>query len=53
MIDTVTTETVTYGAPPHRFEAGTPPIVQGIGLGAAIDYVTSLGKTRLRLMKMN
>ena len=44
MIDTVTTETVTYGTPPHRFEAGTPPIVQAIGLGAAVDYVTGLGR---------
>lgn len=44
MIDVVTTETVTYGAPPHRFEAGTPPIVQAIGLGAAIQYVESLGR---------
>ena len=48
MIDTVTTETVTYGAPPHRFEAGTPPIVQAIGLGAAIDYVTSLGQDAIK-----
>jgi cysteine desulfurase/selenocysteine lyase len=38
----------TYGEPPHRFEAGTPPIVQAIGLGAAIDYVNSIGKTRVR-----
>lgn len=44
MIDTVTTETVTYGEPPHRFEAGTPPIVQAIGLGAAVDYVTGVGR---------
>lgn len=43
MIREVTTETVTYGEPPHRFEAGTPPIVQAIGLGAAIDYVSSFG----------
>lgn len=48
MIDTVTTETVTYGHPPHRFEAGTPPIVQAIGLGAAIDYVTSLGQDAIK-----
>jgi len=48
MIDTVTTETVTYGHPPHRFEAGTPPIVQAIGLGAAIDYVTSLGQVAIK-----
>jgi cysteine desulfurase/selenocysteine lyase len=43
MIDTVTTEHVTYNEPPHRFEAGTPPIVQAIGLGAAIDYVEGVG----------
>ena len=48
MIDTVTTETVTYGHPPHRFEAGTPPIVQAIGLGAAIDYVTTLGQDAIK-----
>jgi cysteine desulfurase/selenocysteine lyase len=44
MIDMVTMETVTYNEPPHRFEAGTPPIVQAIGLGAAIDYVEALGR---------
>lgn len=43
MIDTVSMESVTYNTPPHRFEAGTPPIVQAIGLGAAIDYVEELG----------
>src|SRR6185312_2554332 len=35
MIDTVTLNAVTYEKPPHRFEAGTPPIVQAVGLGAA------------------
>src|SRR6185312_16288793 len=44
MIDTVTLEEVTYNAPPHRFEAGTPPIVQAVGLGAAIGYVEGLGR---------
>ncbi|MCM5559923.1 cysteine desulfurase [Pleomorphomonas sp. JP5] len=44
MIETVTTEGVTYNAPPHRFEAGTPPIVQAIGLGAALRYMESLGR---------
>ena len=44
MIDTVTLDKVTYNDPPHRFEAGTPPIVQAIGLGAAIDYVKALGR---------
>jgi cysteine desulfurase/selenocysteine lyase len=39
---------ITYGEPPHRFEAGTPSIVQAIGLGAAIDYVTAVGKARIR-----
>ena len=38
---------VTYGDPPHRFEAGTPPIVEAAGLGAAIDYVASIGKQRI------
>jgi len=39
MIDTVTRETVTYNDPPHRFEAGTPPIIEAIGLGAALDWM--------------
>ncbi|RXF73925.1 cysteine desulfurase [Hansschlegelia zhihuaiae] len=43
MIRDVTEEDVTYGDPPHRFEAGTPPIVQAIGLGAALDYMRSVG----------
>lgn len=43
MIRTVTREAVTYNDPPHKFEAGTPGIVQMIGLGAAIDYLESLG----------
>ncbi len=48
MIDVVTTESVTYNAPPHRFEAGTPPIVQAIGLGAALDYMRDIGRDRIR-----
>ena len=47
MIDVVTRDSVTYNAPPHRFEAGTPPIVQAIGLGAAIDYVEGLGRAEI------
>ena len=43
MIDTVTTETVTYNDPPHRFEAGTPPILEAIGLGAALKWMKSKG----------
>ena len=48
MIEEVTTDRVTYNAPPHRFEAGTPPIVQAIGLGAAIDYMTEIGRANIR-----
>lgn len=44
MISVVTTDTVTYNEPPHRFEAGTPPIVEIIGLGAAIDYMNSIDR---------
>ncbi len=48
MIQEVTRDNVTYNAPPHRFEAGTPPIVQAIGLGAALDYVEGIGRARIR-----
>jgi len=44
MILDVFEDNVTYNDPPHRFEAGTPPIVQAIGLGAAIDYVENIGR---------
>lgn len=43
MIRTVTREAVDYAAPPLRFEAGTPGIVNQIGLGAALDYMMSIG----------
>ncbi|CAM3258639.1 cysteine desulfurase [Stackebrandtia soli] len=42
MIETVTMARTTYAAPPARFEAGTPPITEAVGLGAAIDYLTAL-----------
>ncbi len=48
MINEVFEDRITYGDPPYRFEAGTPAIVQAIGLGAAIDYVNSVGKARIR-----
>ncbi len=48
MIREVFEDRITYGEPPYKFEAGTPPIVQAIGLGAAIDYVNSIGKARIR-----
>jgi cysteine desulfurase/selenocysteine lyase len=43
MIDRVTFERTTYAPPPARFEAGTPAIVEAIGLAAAIDYVEAIG----------
>ncbi|HKT02493.1 MAG TPA: cysteine desulfurase [Rugosimonospora sp.] len=43
MIETVTLERTTYAPPPARFEAGTPPIAQAVGLGAAVDYLSAIG----------
>lgn len=43
MIEVVTMEKSTYAAPPARFEAGTPPIAQAVGLGAAVDYLSAIG----------
>jgi len=48
MIREVHMDDITYGDAPHKFEAGTPPIVQAIGLGAAIDYVNSIGPAAAR-----
>jgi cysteine desulfurase/selenocysteine lyase len=44
MIGSVTLEDVTYAEPPHRFEAGTPAILEAIGLGAAIDWLKGLDR---------
>jgi cysteine desulfurase/selenocysteine lyase len=44
MIGHVSLEAITYADPPHRFEAGTPPILEAIGLGAAIDWLTGLDR---------
>ena len=43
MIERVTFEKTTFKEPPYRFEAGTPPIIEVIGLGVAIDYIQSIG----------
>lgn len=43
MIETVTMARSTYARAPHRFEAGTPPIVEAVGLGAAVDYLSHIG----------
>jgi cysteine desulfurase/selenocysteine lyase len=47
MILSVTFEKTTYNVIPHKFEAGTPPIAAAIGLGAAIDYLESVGMDRI------
>jgi cysteine desulfurase/selenocysteine lyase len=44
MIGHVMLDDITYGEPPHRFEAGTPPILEAIGLGAAIDWLSALDR---------
>jgi len=44
MIGEVSEERITYAAPPHRFEAGTPAIIEAIGLGAAIDWLAGLDR---------
>jgi cysteine desulfurase / selenocysteine lyase len=43
MIETVRMEGSTYAPIPHKFEAGTPPIVEAVGLGAAVDYLAHIG----------
>jgi cysteine desulfurase / selenocysteine lyase len=48
MIREVFEDRISYGDPPYKFEAGTPAIVQAIGLGAALDYVAAIGKARIR-----
>lgn len=47
MIETVTMERTTFAAPPARFEAGTPPIAQAVGLGAAADYLSAIGMDKV------
>ncbi|MBY0298597.1 MAG: cysteine desulfurase [Methylobacterium sp.] len=47
MIQTVTQDTITYNEPPHRFEAGTPAIIEAVGLGAALEFMMELGRERI------
>ncbi len=51
MIETVTRDKITYNAPPHRFEAGTPPIIEAIGLGAAIEWLEGLDRKAVYVHK--
>ncbi len=48
MIATVSMERSTYAPIPHKFEAGTPPIVEAVGLGAAVDYLAAIGMENIR-----
>ncbi len=47
MIETVSVDRITYNQPPHKFEAGTPPIVEAIGLGAALNYMMQVGREKI------
>ncbi|HET6389980.1 cysteine desulfurase [Hyphomicrobium sp.] len=47
MIESVTLDNVTYNDPPHRFEAGTPPIVEAVGLSAALNYMMQVGREKI------
>lgn len=47
MIETVTVDGVTYAPSPNRFEAGTPPIVEAIGLAAALNYMMQIGRAEI------
>lgn len=47
MIETVSMHSSTYAPAPHKFEAGTPPIAQAVGLGAAIDYLSAIGMDKI------
>ena len=47
MIASVALDEITYADPPHRFEAGTPPILEAIGLGAAIDWFAKLDRAAI------
>jgi cysteine desulfurase/selenocysteine lyase len=47
MIEHVAVDRITYGQAPHKFEAGTPPIVEAIGLGAALNYMMQVGRENI------
>ena len=47
MISDVTLQDATWAEIPHRFEAGTPPIIEAVGLHAAIDYLDSIGMDKI------
>jgi cysteine desulfurase / selenocysteine lyase len=53
MIETVWMDRSTYAPPPHKFEAGTMPIAQAVGLGAAVDYLSDLDLSAVRAHEQN
>jgi cysteine desulfurase/selenocysteine lyase len=48
MIESVAVDRIVYGQTPHKFEAGTPAIVEAVGLGAALDYMMQIGRERIQ-----
>lgn len=52
MIETVEKDRVTYAKPPHRFEAGTPPILEAIGLGSAIEWLSQYDPSAIQAHEM-
>lgn len=52
MIEVVERERVTYNTAPHKFEAGTPPILEAIGLGAAIDWISAFNHSEVHAHEM-
>ncbi len=53
MIETVWMDRSTYAPPPHKFEAGTMPIAQAVGLGAAVDYLSEIDLPAVRAHEQN
>ena len=53
MIETVSMENSTWNKVPYKFEAGTPNYVQAIGLGFAVDYLSTIGMEKSKNMKQN
>jgi cysteine desulfurase/selenocysteine lyase len=53
MIRSVTTEGATWNDPPWKFEAGTPPIAEAVGLGAAVDYLSRVGMEAVRAHELD
>jgi cysteine desulfurase / selenocysteine lyase len=47
MIEAVHVDRITYASAPHKFEAGTPPIIEAVGLGAALGYMMQIGRDRI------